>query len=46
VQGDEAFVRYALTKDSGGRWRNAELLRFADGKLAEVQVYYGSLPAA
>jgi len=46
VQGNEAFVRYEITKDTGQRWRNAELLRFENGRLAEVQVYYGSLPAA
>ena len=41
VQDDEAFVGYIGERTSGGRFRNAELLRFEDGRLAEVQVYYG-----
>lgn len=41
VRGEEAFVRYVGERTSGGRFRNAEFLRFEGDKLVEVQVYYG-----
>jgi len=42
VQGDEAFVRYALGRPTGERFRNTEYFRFAGDRIAEVQVYYGA----
>jgi len=50
-QGDEAFVRYEAESTSGKKFRNTEWFRFEDGKLMEVQVYFGRdtrppLPAA
>jgi ketosteroid isomerase-like protein len=41
VRGDAAMVRYELTPAEGPRFHNAELLRFRDGKLAEVEVFFG-----
>lgn len=40
-QGDEAVVRYKATLNSGKEFRNLELVRFVDGKIAEVDVYFG-----
>lgn len=42
ADGQEAFVRYRLTPHEGKDFRNAEFLRFKNGKLVEVQVYFGS----
>jgi ketosteroid isomerase-like protein len=42
MEGDEAFVRYELERDSGERFRNAEYLRLRDGKIERVEVYYGA----
>jgi ketosteroid isomerase-like protein len=44
VEGNEAFVRYRIQPQSGAPFRNTEYLRFEGGKLAEVEVYFGSLP--
>lgn len=40
---NEAFVRYEVETNAGDRFRNVEWLRFEDGKLREVEVYFGSL---
>jgi ketosteroid isomerase-like protein len=40
-QGGEAFVRYRSELNNGAVFRNTELLRFKDGKLVEVDVYFG-----
>ncbi|WP_431099283.1 nuclear transport factor 2 family protein [Polaromonas aquatica] len=50
-QGDEAFIRYKAESTTGKKFRNTEWFRFENGKLMEVQVYFGrdtrpSLPAA
>ena len=39
--GREIFVRYRLALVTGAEFRNTELLRFASGKIAEVDVYFG-----
>jgi ketosteroid isomerase-like protein len=41
IDGDEAIVRYRAEKHDGGAFRNMETLRFKDGKLASVDVYFG-----
>jgi hypothetical protein len=41
ADGDDAFVLYDCETRKGDRFRNTELLRFADGKLKEVDVYFG-----
>jgi len=41
VQGDEAFARYELETTAGKLFRNTEFFRFRDGKLIEVDVYFG-----
>lgn len=47
VKGDEAFVRYELERYDGTGARNTEFLRFKDGKIVEVDVYFGrDLPDA
>ena len=43
VEGDEALVRYEVTPTSGGAFHNVEFLRFEDGKLREVEVYFGEV---
>jgi ketosteroid isomerase-like protein len=40
--GDEAFVRYKIELKSGVAFRNTEFLRLRDGKICEVEVYFGS----
>jgi ketosteroid isomerase-like protein len=40
--GDEVFVRYEVVKTTGERFRNTELFRIRDGKIARVEVYYGA----
>ena len=42
VSGDEAFIRYEITRPDDTRFRNTEFFRLRDGKIAEVQVYYGA----
>jgi len=39
--GPDVFVRYLQVLLTGAEFRNIELLRFAGGKLAEVDVYFG-----
>ena len=40
-QDGEAFVRYRSELKNGEVFRNTELLTFKDGKLVEVDVYFG-----
>jgi len=42
VQGEEAFVRYQLIPIEGESFRNVEFFRLKDGKVREVQVYFGT----
>jgi ketosteroid isomerase-like protein len=42
VQGEEAFVRYAMRRPSGERFRNTEYFRFEGDRIAEIQVYFGA----
>ena len=39
--GDEVIVTYESTKTDGRRFRNTEILTFADGKLRKAEVYFG-----
>ena len=41
--GDDAFVLYEVDPVGGGSFRNTEFLRFRDGKLAEVEVFFGEI---
>jgi ketosteroid isomerase-like protein len=42
VEGDEAFIRCRITRPDGTRFRNSEFFRVRDGKIAQVEVYYGA----
>jgi ketosteroid isomerase-like protein len=43
--GEQAFVTYEGQKSDGGRFRNTEILTVRDGKIVEVEVYFGwSIP--
>ena len=39
--GNEAFVRYECEMKTGKKFRNTEWFRFEEGKLKEVQVFFG-----
>jgi ketosteroid isomerase-like protein len=39
--GDRAFVTYEGRATSGKRFRNTEVLTMRDGKITEVEVYFG-----
>ena len=39
--GNEAFVRYECEMKAGKKFRNTEWFRFEEGKLREVQVFFG-----
>lgn len=39
--GDEVVATYESTKRDGTRFRNTEVLRFEDDRIAEVEVYFG-----
>ena len=41
AHGPDVFVRYLQVLLTGAEFRNIERLRFAGGKLAEVDVYFG-----
>ncbi|PKA40267.1 nuclear transport factor 2 family protein [Rhizobium sullae] len=41
IDGEEAVVRYRAAKHDGSAFRNMETLRFKNGKLAAVEVYFG-----
>jgi ketosteroid isomerase-like protein len=38
---DKAFVTYELTTTDGSRFRNTEILSTRNGKVVEVEVYFG-----
>lgn len=42
ANGDEVFVRYTLALNSGASFRNTEFLRLQNGRIREVEVYFGS----
>lgn len=44
AQGGEAFVQYLCVRTSGETFTNVELFRTAEGKILEVQVFFGSAP--
>jgi ketosteroid isomerase-like protein len=44
AEGDAAFVLYECELMSGTRFRNTEYFRFGDGRIKEIEVYFGSLP--
>jgi len=44
ANGTEAFVRYECAIETGPRFRNLDYFRIEDGKIREVEVYFGSLP--
>jgi ketosteroid isomerase-like protein len=39
--GDEAFVRYRCVTTSGRSFRNAEYFKFENGKIKEIEVFFG-----
>jgi ketosteroid isomerase-like protein len=39
--GNEAFIRYECELKDGKRFRNTEFFRIEDGKIREVDVYFG-----
>lgn len=39
--GDEVIVTYEATRVDGTRFRNTEVLTFADEKIVRVEVYFG-----
>jgi ketosteroid isomerase-like protein len=41
-EGNEAFVRYACKPVNREAFRNTEYFRIENGKIVEVQVYFGS----
>jgi ketosteroid isomerase-like protein len=43
-RGGEAFIRYECEPKIGAKFRNTEFFRIEGDKIAEVEVYYGSLP--
>jgi ketosteroid isomerase-like protein len=45
IDGDQAFVTYEARAKGNRRFRNTELFRVRDGKIASVEVYFGwSIP--
>ena len=45
VDGETVFVTYIATNSEGERFQNTEIMTVRDGKIAEVEVYFGwSLP--
>jgi hypothetical protein len=45
LDGETVFVTYVATNADGGRFRNTEIMILGDGKIKEVEVYFGwSLP--
>jgi ketosteroid isomerase-like protein len=41
VLGDKVFVTYEGTNNSGGRFRNTEILTIRQQKIVEAEVYFG-----
>jgi ketosteroid isomerase-like protein len=46
VQDDEAVVVYETEGKQGGTFHNAELLRFAGGRIRSIDVFFGFIPGA
>ena len=46
VQDDDVMVVYSTEGKQGGTFRNAELLRFEDGQIASIEVFFGFIPGA
>ncbi|HEY0018068.1 MAG TPA: nuclear transport factor 2 family protein [Longimicrobium sp.] len=46
VQGDEAVAVYETEGKQGGTFHNAELLRFASGRIRSIDVFFGFIPGA
>ena len=44
VDGDLAAVRYVATLTSGAEFRSAEYFRVRNGRIVEVEVYFGNHP--
>jgi len=45
LDGETVFVTYVAANADGGRFRNTEIMILGDGKIKEVEVYFGwSLP--
>jgi len=42
---EDVFVMYEYDLHAGGRYRNAELITVRDGKIVEVQVFFGGAVA-
>jgi ketosteroid isomerase-like protein len=40
-RGEEVFVTYEASRTDGTRFRNTEVLTVRDGKIVEVEVYFG-----
>ena len=43
ADGDDVFVLYEVRPREGQAFHNAEFLRFRDGQLVEVEVFFGEL---
>lgn len=46
AQGDDVVVIYGTEGKQGGTFRNAELLRFENGQIASIEVFFGFIPGA
>lgn len=46
VDGDEVVVIYETEGKEGGTFHNAELLRFAGGRIRSIEVFFGFIPGA
>jgi ketosteroid isomerase-like protein len=46
AHGDEAVVVYETEGKQGGTFHNAELFRFADGRIRSIDVFFGFIPGA
>lgn len=46
AEGDEAFVLYDTEGKPGGAFRNTELFRARDGRIASIEVFFGFIPGA
>lgn len=39
---NEAFVLYEITLKDGKKFKNTEFIKFKDGKLKDIEVYFGN----
>jgi ketosteroid isomerase-like protein len=44
VDGDEAVIVYETEGKQGGTFHNAELFRFANGRIRSITVFFGFIP--